>query len=106
MRTIWKYPLEVATDQTQLFPRNAQILTVQAQDGTPCLWAIVESERPADTPRQFALVIAQGLAISGRLPHRTTHQTSMDDADDRAYDAREIWDSADALLREYEKRIK
>jgi hypothetical protein len=38
---IWKYPLELASEQALLLPANARILCVQVQDGTPCTWALV-----------------------------------------------------------------
>ena len=44
MKTIWKYPLEIADEQTLQIPDGAQLLTVQSQDGAPCLWALVDPE--------------------------------------------------------------
>jgi hypothetical protein len=42
--TIWKYPFPT-TDEFQLdMPAGAKILTVQAQQGHPCMWALVEPE--------------------------------------------------------------
>ena len=52
----------------------------------------------------FAANVLNGLAAAGHIPFRTTHQTSMDDDEDRAYSAREIYDMADAMLAEREKR--
>jgi len=43
---IWKYPLEVADQQNLKLPTGAKILTVQAQDGNPCLWALVDETLP------------------------------------------------------------
>jgi len=40
MKTIWKYSLTAET--TIEMPMNAQVLTVQAQDGGPQLWALVD----------------------------------------------------------------
>lgn len=40
--TIWKFPLEITDRQTVSMPGGAQILTVQTQNGTPCLWALVD----------------------------------------------------------------
>ena len=40
-KTIWKYELEITDNQNILMPIGAEILTVQMQDGTPCLWALV-----------------------------------------------------------------
>lgn len=43
MTTIRKYPLAVEDRQTVALPTGAQILTVQTQHNTPCLWALVEA---------------------------------------------------------------
>ena len=45
MMTIWKYPIEVTAKQLIAMPEGAKILTVQTQDGRPCLWALVDPER-------------------------------------------------------------
>lgn len=50
--TIYKYPLEVTDTQTIQMPKNAWILCVQVQSGTPCLWAVVKPEM-ATEPRIF-----------------------------------------------------
>ena len=39
---IWKYPLEVVPQQTVEMPFGSKILTVQVQQETPCLWALVD----------------------------------------------------------------
>jgi hypothetical protein len=39
--TIWKFPLKTTDEQTVEFPEGAEILSVQAQDNTPCVWALV-----------------------------------------------------------------
>ena len=48
MRTIWKFPLAVVDYQAITIPSptygNVQMLSVQAQAGTPCLWALVDSD--------------------------------------------------------------
>lgn len=44
METIWKYPLSGQNPEVISMPSGAVILTVQVQDGTPCLWALVETE--------------------------------------------------------------
>lgn len=48
--TIWKFPLELADQQTIKIPDNARFLSLQVQNGTPCIWAEVDpSERLIDT---------------------------------------------------------
>lgn len=49
MRTIYKYPLEITDIQSVEMPKGAQILCVQMQNGTPCLWAMVDPDRPMET---------------------------------------------------------
>ena len=42
MRTIYKYKLEVKSEQIICTPRGARILSLQVQDSTPCLWVEVD----------------------------------------------------------------
>lgn len=51
MKNIFKYPLEVADEQMIQLPRNARLLTVQAQRDKVCLWALVENEEATDNVR-------------------------------------------------------
>jgi hypothetical protein len=44
MRSIFKYPIQITDVQTLSMPEAAEILTVQIQDGVPCLWAIVDTQ--------------------------------------------------------------
>ncbi len=44
MKTIYKYPLKVEGYQEVEMPVGAQILCVQTQNETPCLWAKVNTE--------------------------------------------------------------
>ena len=39
---VWKYQLEVIPQQTIEMPFGAKILTVQVQQETPCIWALVD----------------------------------------------------------------
>jgi len=43
-KTIWKFPLQVADEQIVQMPKNAEILTIQAQKGDAYLWAIVNPD--------------------------------------------------------------
>lgn len=47
VKRIFKYPLEITDRQTINMPGEAQLLTVKMQGGVPCLWAIVETEKPS-----------------------------------------------------------
>lgn len=47
MRTIFKYPLEVADNQVVRMPAGATILAVQTSHrGEACIWAIVDDTVP------------------------------------------------------------
>jgi hypothetical protein len=46
MQTIYKYPLLILDEQEIEVPQGASFLTVQMQHGQPCLWALVDNERP------------------------------------------------------------
>jgi hypothetical protein len=64
--TIWKFPLET-TDRCTIMMPVGRILTVQAQRGTPCIWALVDSDTPLE-PRTFA-IYGTGHAIEGVTEH-------------------------------------
>ena len=55
MKTIYKYPFPVTDEFTLALPVGARILTVQAQDDTPCLWAEVDPEQTVMDPHDFNL---------------------------------------------------
>lgn len=42
MKTIWKFTLELIDAQLIAMPAGSQLLTVQLQGDTPCLWALVD----------------------------------------------------------------
>jgi hypothetical protein len=44
--TIWRFPLAITDQQELLIPLGAKILTVQARQGIPCLWAVVDPSAP------------------------------------------------------------
>lgn len=44
MKTIWKFPLKVIDVQAIEMPSGANMLAVQMQQGTPCVWAEVDPE--------------------------------------------------------------
>jgi hypothetical protein len=46
MRTIWKYEMVVEGQQVHEMPMGAKVLCVQIQAGKPCIWALVDPERP------------------------------------------------------------
>ncbi len=46
MKRVYKYFLEVNDEVSVYMPKGARVLSVQVQDGRPCIWAAVDpSER-------------------------------------------------------------
>ena len=43
-KTIWKYELKIDDLQNVIMPIGAEILSVQMQNETPCLWALVNPD--------------------------------------------------------------
>lgn len=41
---IYKYPLKITDRQAVNMPLGAQMLSVQMQNGVPCLWALVDED--------------------------------------------------------------
>lgn len=55
MKSIYKFPIKRVTDVVQIeMPVGAQVLCVQVQHETPCIWAIVDTEA-ATEPRYFEI---------------------------------------------------
>lgn len=46
MKKIYKYPLLIENKQAVSMPIGAEILTVQLQNGIPCIWALVDTSSP------------------------------------------------------------
>lgn len=49
MRTIYKYPLQVADVQEVVLPSGAYMLSAQMQSGNLCLWALVDTNECLET---------------------------------------------------------
>jgi len=58
---IFKYTLEITSDQTVQMPQDAQILSVANQNGNLCLWAMVDIDCPPH-PRHIE-IIGTGLPV-------------------------------------------
>lgn len=54
--TIWKWPLELASEQQLALPINARLLCVQTQAEVPTLWAIVNPEEKLTSPKTVFMV--------------------------------------------------
>lgn len=48
MAVVYKYQLVVTDWQLVTMPKEAKILTVQVQNGTPCIWALVNPENETE----------------------------------------------------------
>ena len=55
MRTIWKQELEMKPLQTIQIPFDAKILSVQLQNGNPCIWYLVPHSHNNLEPRDIAM---------------------------------------------------
>lgn len=58
MKTIWKFPLAVASPYQMAMPKGAEVLTVQMQGDTACVWAAVDPN--ADDERRVFEVFGTG----------------------------------------------
>ena len=54
-KSIWKFQLETTDYQKISMPKNAQILTVQIQNETPCIWAICNADAEKED-REFEIL--------------------------------------------------
>lgn len=61
MKTIWKYKLTLNSPYIIGMPEGAEILTVQVQNGNPCLWVKVDTE--AELEERVFYVFATGQEI-------------------------------------------
>jgi len=52
---IWKYELEVTDVQSVIMPRGAEVLSVQNQGGSICLWVIVDPKEE-NVWREFEII--------------------------------------------------
>ena len=67
MQKVYKYHLRL-DDETQIdMPRGAQVLHVAEQNGSLCLWALVETHQ--DMGRRFFAVRGTGHDCEGLGPH-------------------------------------
>lgn len=46
MQKIFKYPFECSPYQDITMPEGGHILSLQTQRNTPCLWAMIDPEKP------------------------------------------------------------
>lgn len=51
-KTIWKYPI-THPDRVEIeMPKGAELLTIQCQDNTPTIWALVNPDKELDLEKR------------------------------------------------------
>lgn len=55
MKTIYKYPVNHIEDSCIVMPKGAKILSFHSQNDVPCIWALVDPEKPPEE-RNFYLI--------------------------------------------------
>lgn len=68
MKTIWKFTLKPDTITHLEMPKEAKILTVQAQNNDVCMWAIVDTDNAIEE-RKFEIY-----GTGHNLPEAILHQ--------------------------------
>lgn len=54
-KTIWKYPLEITDLQHIVMPKDAVVLSAGVQDGTICVWAMVDPKVSLTESKAFEI---------------------------------------------------
>lgn len=54
MKTVWKYEFSIKDVFTLQIPKDAEILLIDSQNETGCLWILVDSDKPLEN-RVFCL---------------------------------------------------
>lgn len=55
MKTVWKYPVELKDYFEVDMPEGAEILSVEMQGTSPCMWALVRANETPTERRLFRL---------------------------------------------------
>lgn len=53
MQKIYKYPLLIVDEQEVEMPMGSGIMSVQMQNGQPCLWALVDTDNTPEKRKIF-----------------------------------------------------
>ena len=61
-KAIYKYPLRLSGNENIIFPKGAEILTVQVQNDDVCIWALVDPNEK-DFEKRFFEVFGTGHPI-------------------------------------------
>ena len=67
-KKIFKYVLPVEGEVSLKMPEGAQILTVQTQGDSPCLWALVDPDGSVPEVRRDFRIFGPGHSIDIDLP--------------------------------------
>lgn len=70
MKTIYKYELR-SQDTSMKLPKEAEILTVQIQDGRPMLWALVDPENVLED--RFIYTVGTGWEVEDNMKYICTY---------------------------------
>ena len=54
MLTIHKFPIDICDNQVVEMPVGAQVLSAELQRGSPCLWALIDTDKEL-TPRRITI---------------------------------------------------
>ena len=55
MKRVYKYPLDIQDEVIVMMPKGARVLSVQVQNGRPCLWAAVDPNEMTLEERRFRI---------------------------------------------------
>lgn len=55
MKMVYKYPLYIQYEVVVMMPKGARVLSVQVQDGRPCIWAAVAPCETSQEKRWFRI---------------------------------------------------
>lgn len=55
MKRVYKYPLDIQDEVVVIMPKGARVLSIQVQNGRPCLWAAVDPREMTLEERRFRI---------------------------------------------------
>jgi hypothetical protein len=79
MNTIWKFSFKIEEDVQLEMPIGARVLSVQTQNGQPCLWAIVDDQAKKEKRKFFVHGTGHKLpdVLSDHFHHLGTFQIEV-----------------------------
>lgn len=73
-QVIYKYPLRLNSVNVASIPQGARVLTVQTQNETPCLWALVDPNKILEERIFEIFATGSMLPLSGNWNYISTFQ--------------------------------